>query len=339
MKSKIFLFLIAAVCVVQTAFAQTPVPPSVPPVTTPAVIDNRGYLLGPGDEIKAKVLGEPQFDFEAAVNESGNIEAPFSDVPISAMCKTEIQLKSDIAKSLSKYLRNPQISLRTERKSRPPVIIAGEVRSPQQVVLMRAARLLELLSFSGGETENAGGNIEVFRQSAPMCGSQEAIAEWQAQANNSGGVPSRIYSLERVKTGTIASNPVINAGDIIVVQKATPVYIVGEVRSPQGVYLKNGGLSLTQAIAMVGGVTREAKTKDVRIYRRKVNSLDRETISVNLDMIKKGTQKDVMLEANDQIEVDKTKKSVAQTILEVATGTARAAVGNFGSLLPQRVLY
>lgn len=46
-----------------------------------------------------------------------------------------------------------------------------------------------------------------------------------------------------------------------------------------------------------------------------------------------------MLEPYDIIEVDKSKKSIAQTILEIATGAGRSAIGGFGTALPTRVLY
>jgi hypothetical protein len=98
-------------------------------------------------------------------------------------------------------------------------------------------------------------------------------------------------------------------------------------------------MSLSEAIAKIGGVRREAKTKDVKIYRLKANSKDREIISANYDQIKKGTQKDIMLEPYDIVEVDKAKKSIAQTVFELVTGTARSAIGGFGTALPTRVLY
>ena len=152
-------------------------------------------------------------------------------------------------------------------------------------------------------------------------------------------VPSRLYSISDIKQGKEESNPIIYPGDLIVVEKSSPVYITGEVMQPQGVRLAEGGLPLTQAIAMVGGVRREAKTKDIKIYRLKDNSKDREIISVNYDLIKKGEQKDVMLQPYDIIEVDKSKKSIAQTILEIATGVGRTALSGFGNTLPTRVLY
>jgi len=148
-----------------------------------------------------------------------------------------------------------------------------------------------------------------------------------------------MYSLNSVQQGREEANPVILPGDIIVVQKASPVYFSGEVKQTGGILLKDGGLSLTQAIAMVGGVNAEAKTKDVKIYRLKADSKDREVISVNIDQIKAGKQRDVMLEPYDIIQVDKSKKSIAQIIFETVTGATRTAIGGIGGALPQRILY
>lgn len=299
----------------------------------------KGYLIGPGDEITAKVLGEAQFDFVASVDENGKIEVPFFDKPIMAKCLSERDLRSEVTKLLSRYLKNPQISLRvTDRKSRPPATIYGEVRTPQQVILTRRATLLELLSFSGGVNEEAGGMIQVFRTQPPVCESDTADADWK----NSGDdldVPSRMYSLASLKLGREEANPVIYPGDVVVVQKASPVYITGEVITPQGIFLKEGGVSLSEAIAKIGGVRREAKTKDIKIYRLKSNSKDREIIKANYDLIRKGEQKDIMLEPYDIVEVDKAKKNIAQTILELALGVGRTALGGFGNALPTRVLY
>lgn len=331
MKLKFSLLLILAAGLLPTAFGQdvmvTPEP-------------ERGYLVGPGDEITGKVLGEPQFDFTATIDEDGKFQVPFFDKTIEARCRSEKELRADVTQLLSKYLRNPQVSVRvTQRKSRPPATVFGEVRNPQQVDLRREARLLELISFAGGVTEEAGGMIQIFRTQPPICAETRMEADWKAESNNGLDVPSRMYSLSGLRQGKEEANPVIYPGDVIVVQKAAPVYITGEVNQPQGIYLKEGGTTLTEAIAKIGGVRREAKTKDIKIYRLKANSKDREIISVNYDSIKKGDQKDVMLEPYDIVEVDKSKKSVAQLVFETVTGVGRTAIGGFGSALPQRVLY
>jgi len=328
---KLFLTLPAIALFAVVSFAQT-VPPDV--------AQNKGYLIGPGDEVTGKVLGESQFDFVSTVDEDGKIEIPFNDKPIIAKCMTERELRTQITTMLSKYLRSPQISVRvTDKKSRPPATIYGEVKNPQQVVLMRRATLVELLAFSGGVTEEAGGMIQVFRTQPPLCEANSDDAKWTNTTGDATDVPSRMYSLSSVRLGKEEANPVIYPGDVIVVQKASPVYITGEVVQPQGIYLKEGGVSLTEAIAKIGGVKREAKTKDIKIYRLKSGSKDREIIAANYDLIKKGQQKDVMLEPYDIVEVDKAKESVALTILKIAAGAGRTAVSGVSNSLGTRVLY
>lgn len=297
------------------------------------------YLVGPGDVIKVNVPMEKEFDFTATVDETGKIEVPFfEEQPVMAKCRSEQELKAEVTKLISKYLRKPSVSLQVERNSRPPAIIYGEVRTAQKVDLRRKATLLELLSISGGVTEDAGGMIQVFRTQPPICSDNTQEKDWVAE-NGSLDVPSRIYSLSSLRQGREEANPVINPGDVVVVLKAAPVYVTGEVREPKGILLKEGGLSLYQAIAMLGGPNREAKTKDIKIYRLKVNSKDREIISANYDLIKKGSQKDVMLEPYDIIEVDKSKKSIAQTILELAIGAGRGGITAVTQGLGTRVLY
>lgn len=319
MKRNVLLFAALVFCLFQTILAQD---------AAPTAESRGGYLLGPGDEIAVKVLGEPQFDFIAAVSEDGRIEVPFLDQPINAMCRTEREIRTDVSKVLSKYLRSPQVNLQvTQRKSRPTVIVSGEVRKPLEVTMYRKARLMELISAAGELNESAGGLIQVSRSQPPICGEPEEIAEWTAQASNNGGSVIQLYSYSNLRTGKLESNPVIYPGDVIIALKASPVYFTGEIKAAQGVYIPEGGLSLFQAVSMLGGVTREAKTKDIKIYRRKVDSVDREIISVNFDKIKKGEQKDVMLEPYDVIEVDKANPSILETIFKTVTGSLTTGAG------------
>lgn len=302
-------------------------------------VDDRGYLIGPGDVISIKVLGENQFDAEAAVDQNGKIQVPFFNEGIVAQCRTEKDLRTDVTTLLSKYLRNPMITVRvTERNSRPPAVISGEVRAPQRVEMMRKASLLEVITFAGGTTEDAGGIVRVYRTKPPLCEDINSEVAW-TKTDSDYEVPSRLYSLSSIQSGNEASNPTIFPGDLIIVEKASPIYITGLVVQPQGLRIPEGGLYLQRAIAMVGGVQREAKTKDIKIYRLKQDSQEREIINANYDLIKKGEQKDIMLEPYDIIEVDKSKKSIGQLVLETAIGIGRGTLTGFGTGLPQRVLY
>lgn len=340
MKVKILLFFVFALCFSQFAFGQELANAAPEKKITPPDEQKAGYLVGPGDVITGKVLGEPQFDFVATIDEDGKFQVPFFDKSVYAKCRTEKELRTDVTQLISKYLKNPQISVTvTERKSRPPATIYGEVQKSMQVDLRRNSTLIEFLALAGGVTEDAGGMIQVFRTQAPMCSETTEESNWVASNDNATDVPSRLYSLSNVKQGREEANPVIYPGDVIVVQKASPVYITGEVIAPQGIYLKEGGLSLTEALAKVNGVNRDASTKDIKIYRLKANSKDREVISVNYNDIKKSGAKDVMLEPYDIVQVGKTKKSVGQIVLETVVGVGRQAAGSVGGGIGTRILY
>lgn len=280
----------------------------------------KGYTLGPGDEITGKVLGESQFDFVATIDADGRIEIPFVEKRLEAKCKTESELRNEITELLKKYLKTPQVSVRvTQRNSRPPVSIYGEVRAQGKFDLTRRVYLLELIAYSGGETEKSGGMIQIFRPRPPVC-MEPGQADWGPTSVDGSNVPSRMYSLASLRQGREEANPEILPGDIIVVGKAAPVYITGEVIKPGEMNIPEGGLPLMQAIAMASGVNREAKTKAIKIYRRKTGSTEPEVIAANYDQIRKGEQKDVMLEPFDIVEVGKANKSIGQIFMELLTG-------------------
>lgn len=288
--------------------------------SVPADTPTRGYLIGPGDEITGKVLGEPQFDFVSTVDENGKIEVPFFDDPITAKCLSERELRTEVTKLLAKYLKKPELSLRvTDRKSRPPVSIYGEVRQQQQFLLTRRAYLLELLTVAGGESEKSGGMVTVFRTRPPMCTTAEQAGAWK---NVDGGIgaPSKDFSIASLRQGVEGSNPEILPGDVILVHKAAPVYITGEVVRPGELNIPEEGLLLTQAVAMSNGITREAKSKNITIRRRKSNSPEPELIAVNYDLIRKGQQKDVLLQPFDIIVVDKAKKNIGDILMQTLIG-------------------
>lgn len=301
MKMKTLLLTGLMLCLVQLAFGQQ---------TVSNDETSRGYLIGPGDKVVGKVLGEPDFSFEAIVDEDGKIQVSFSKEGIMAKCRTEKELRDDVANSLKTYLKNPQISVNvTERKSRPPVTVYGEVNTPQRVDLTRRATLRELIAFSGGvKRDVASGMVQITRTQPLLC-SEDKDEDW----NNGEGFPSRLYSL-----GSQA-NPVIYPGDIIDVKKAAPVYVVGEVVKPGEFAMPEGGLPMMQAIAMASGTTREAKKKEIKVYRRKQGTSQPEVIVVNYEAIKKGEQKDLMLEPFDIVEVGKSKKNIGDVLIEALT--------------------
>jgi polysaccharide export outer membrane protein len=300
-------------------------------VDTAAKDSRSGYLIGVADEIEIKVLGEPDFSGNFTVNEDGTLQLGFDVPPITAVCRTERELRGDVVAALKKYLRDPQVNVRvTEKRSRPPAVVYGEVRAPQQFDMRRAVRLLELLSYTGGKTEQASGLVELTHTRPATCFESGEIAETSDSIQNQ----TKVFRWSDIQSGKAEFNPIVRPGDVINIPKTFPVYVVGEVIEPKGYFIPENGLTLTDAVAMARGLTPTAKKKDVRVYRLKPNSNQREMISFNLDLIKKGQQPNIELQPYDIVEVDKAPKSIAQVLSEIASGTVRATT----AALPYRII-
>jgi polysaccharide export outer membrane protein len=343
------LFLALAICAAAApalAQEQAPAPQVSAPASSGTSLDVMGikkYLLGPGDVLDLRVFNEPQFNGTLVVNDEGNIEVPFVDRPIPARCRADREIKADIVAALEKFLNKPQVSLRvTEMRSRPPAVVFGAVRSPSRVQMQRRARLLELLATSGGVTESAGGDVQIFHTEPVMCPDPEDDLSRPLASNVSDDptqVPYEIFSLTDLKLGKEEANPVVRPGDIVIVQEAKPVYLVGAVVAPQGLHIREGNLRLMQAIAMVGGLRKEARASEVVIHRRKGPRGETERVPVNFNDIRKQKAEDIALQPYDVVEVPDGTGGIRGTIDSYLKAIVRGSISTVGTQLPTRVIY
>lgn len=303
---------------------------------------DRKYLLGPGDVLDLRVYNEPQFNGQLAVDDEGNVAIPFIEQPIRAQCRSDREIRVDVIKALAKYLNKPQVSLRlAQANSRPPAVVFGAVRSPSRVQMMRRVKLLDLLASSGGVTEAAGSDIQIFHTEPVMCPEAEDLAVVPTDTFKPADptqVGYDVYSLLALKDGKQEANPVIRPGDIVIVQEAQPVYMTGAVRQPMSLYLKNG-MQLKQAIAMVGGLAKDAKSGSVVIWRRKKGQSEPEKMVVNFNDIKKEKIKDIQLEPYDIVDVPDNSGSLGVTMRNLFFGAGTGSLTNAVSVLPMRVIY
>ncbi len=321
------LGIVACLIFVATSHAQEPVQQqeSAPAVSQTPTLDNQGirnYLLGPGDLLDVRVFGQ-DLSTTAEVDSDGNISSlPFLEKPIPAKCRTEKQVQKDIAAAYSKFINSPQVSVRiVGRNSRQPAIVFGAVRQAARVQMQRKVRLNELMAASGGFTERASGTIQILHTEPLMCPGPGEEAE--AAPIDGTRMPLQIVKIAELRMGKVEANPIIRPGDYILVTEAEPVYITGSVVSPQGVYVRDE-LTLTRAIAMVGGVRKEAKASEVRIYRQKPGLPEQETIQADLGAIKKKEKPDILLQPYDIIDVPESgllsPKRLVPTLMGAFTG-------------------
>ncbi|HEX8143217.1 MAG TPA: polysaccharide biosynthesis/export family protein [Pyrinomonadaceae bacterium] len=310
-------------------------------------LDTQGikkYLLGPGDTLSVRVWGQSDLSGDVDVDDEGNIsELHFIEKPIPARCRTEKEVAKDIAAAYAKFLKNPQVSVRVVgRNSRPPAVVFGAVRAPARVQMQRRVRLQELLTASGGITEQANGDIQILHTEAAMCPEPGDEVEPVFSADGTVMADMKIYKMADLVAGKVASNPLIRPGDIVIVMEAKPIYITGQVVAPQGLYLQNG-MMLSRAIAMVGGIKKDAKSEDIRIYRQKRGTSEQEVIKVNFNAIKKKQAEDVLLEPYDIIDVAESSafsgKRLFPALVQTILGGGMGIVTNGISGLGYKVIY
>ena len=267
----------------------------------PAKQASQPYLLGPGDIVEVKVFGQQDLNSRAQVDADGNLSSlPFLE-PIPARCRSERELQKDIAVAYSRLVKEPQISVQiVERNSRPPASVSGAVRQNGKVSMLKKQRLNEVIAASGGFTDKAAGTIQILHTEPVLCPEDGEVAE--ALPVDGIAIPFEVIKISDLQKNS--SNPVIRPGDLILVTEAEPVYITGSVVAPGGIMMRDQ-LTLSRALAMVGGTRPEAKISEVKIYRQKQGN-EQEVLKVDLAAIKKNKALDVFLKPYDVIDVSES---------------------------------
>jgi len=287
----------------------------------------RGYRLGPGDILDVRIWGQPDLNSTVEIDEDGNISSlPFIEDPIPAKCRTEKDIQKSVTEAYAKYLVKPRVSVRTvERKSRPPATIWGAVHAPTRVAMLRRIQLHEMVTAAGGFTDKAGGTIHIIHTMPELCPEPgEVVAQKSAPGSDIGQLET--YKITSLRSGAGEGDPFIRAGDLVEVVEGDTVFVTGFVVQPQAFIMKDQ-TTLTMVIAQAGGVQRLAKTSEVHILRRKDGKMGGEDIKVNYEAIRKGQQKDVVLEPYDIVDVGELSMLSGKKLGDILTGLPLSVLG------------
>ena len=107
---------------------------------------------------------------------------------------------------------------------------------------------------------------------------------------------------------------------------------------PMSLYLKDG-MQLKQAIAMVGGLSKDAKSSAVVIWRRKKGQSEPEKLIVNFKDIQKEKIKDIQLQPYDIVDVPDNSGSASAIFRNLIMGAGTGSLTSAATGLPLRVIY
>lgn len=255
-------------------------------------------LVHHGDIVDVDVVGGSEFDWRGRLTPEGFLDGLNSfGEPIPGLCRSEEAIAADVRRAYSKYLRDPVVVVKViDRSGRPVVILDGAVKIPQKFQMNRPATLRELLVLSGGIRDDASGDIQIFRPNTLDCSAPDA----KRAVTESNSLSILNITIKDLISGNAVANPLIRSGDIITVNIADVIYVIGGVVNPQQVSSRTS-LTLSRAIASAGGLTKQADAGSIAIYRRENRDTDR--IEVDLKKIESGEVQDPPLKAFDIVEV------------------------------------
>ncbi len=258
------------------------------------------YRIGFQDTLEIQVFRHPELNQRVSVNPDGTIFLFRADRPITAVCKTERELAGIIEKEYISFLKKPEINVvAVEQKSQSFGVI-GAVEKPGSFYINRRIQLLELISFAGGPSKEAGSRMIVART-----GSKSACQSNQKQVSED----DLILMNFKIKDVLEAKqNLCMQPGDIVSVLDSDVIYVYGNVNKEGPVKTKEP-ITLTQAIVSAEGFKPSTKKDKIRILRQKDGTQEREELIFDLKEIDQRKVKDPFLQPNDIVAVseDPTK--------------------------------
>jgi polysaccharide export outer membrane protein len=178
----------------------SPYPPAPQSAATPDYL----YKIGTLDSVNVIVWRNPELSTSVPVRPDGKITAPLiEDLP--ALGKDSTTLARDIEKALSKYVRDPIVTVIVTGFNGPfpeQIRVVGEAAKPQALSYRQGMTLLDLMILVGGLTDFAdGNNASIMRVSE-------------------GGKQYNVRLKDLVKRGDISANVDVKPGDILLIPQS-----------------------------------------------------------------------------------------------------------------------
>lgn len=175
--------------------------PKYPPAPTAAATPDYNYIVGPGDSLNIIVWRNPELSMSVPVRPDGKVTTPLVD-ELVAQGKTSSEIARDVEKALSKYVRDPIVTVIVTGFIGPyseQIRVVGEAAKPQFLPYKQKMTLLDVMIAVGGLTDFADGNAASILRAA------EGDKQYSV----------RIKDL--IKRGDLSANVEMKPGDVLVI--------------------------------------------------------------------------------------------------------------------------
>ena len=213
------------------------------------------YTIGPNDVLNVVVWDHPQLNLPSAasgaaadassissvgngynVNAEGAIQFPYVGlIKLSGM--TETQARQALIEKLSKFIKNPDVLLRVQAYRSGRIYVDGEVRSPGGISINDVALTLpEAIARVGGFL---------------------ATADRTSVTITRGGTTTLVNLPQLARLGLNPGQILLASGDTVQVvnRDESKVFVLGEVSRPSSLPMRNGRMTLSEALGESGGIS------------------------------------------------------------------------------------
>jgi polysaccharide export outer membrane protein len=162
------------------------------------------YIIGAGDSINIVVWRNPEISTTVPVRPDGKIATPLVD-ELPAQGKTPTQLARDIEQVLSKYVRDPIVTVLVGGFVGPyseQIRIIGEASRPQALPYKQQMTVLDVMIAVGGLTDFAAGNRATILRTSE------------------GNKPYSVRLSDLIKRGDFTANVEMKPGDILIIPQS-----------------------------------------------------------------------------------------------------------------------
>lgn len=246
--------------------------------------------------LKVSFIGSSELNVDQDVLPDGTITLPYLG-PYTVLGKSTIQLKTELEKEYSRYLRYPEVLIEIKNINARVEQIRTDLRTAG-----RGLSKLVTVRQDGYASFPLIGEIYVAKRT---------IADVSGDLINAYG----------------KYMPGLKSNLFLHEQAGTNIYVMGEVQEPGAIEM-NRPVNVVQAIAMAGGYTRQGQTEYVVVFRRDKDRLHAHRFNLK-DMDQYGAHAiSFFLRPEDIVLVPRSKvSSLAQLMSEIADITFFRGLG------------
>ena len=188
----------------QAALSQTPLPPAAQPAP-PASSSFNLYRLGAGDAVGVVVQRFPDLNFQAVIDQDGNITTPLLG-KVTLQGLTIDQAQEKVRQGVNRYVIDPIVLLALTNQRPVLVTLTGEISRPGVYPVPAPSRISSALLSAGGATQTADLRSVIVRRTL----------------NDGSTLEEKLDLVSPLKNGTALPDLRLQDGDVVVVSKLEP---------------------------------------------------------------------------------------------------------------------